>query len=70
MSYNGSLKSGEHPTDQFYKLDNLKIQSASVAFCRSSRVYSGRNGSMKEWPAVVSTDWWDLSSSVGPQIQG
>ena len=46
----------EHPTDPFHSLDNLKSQSASVSFYRSSKAYSGRSGAVTEWPVVVSSD--------------
>ena len=42
----------EHPADPFHSLDNLKSQSASVSFYRSSRAYSGRSGAVTEWPVV------------------
>ena len=42
--------------DPFHSLDNLKTQSASVSFSRSSRAYSGRSGDVTEWPVVASSD--------------
>ena len=41
--------------DLFHNLNNLKNLSASVDFCKCSRVYSGRNVAVTEWPVVVST---------------
>ena len=42
--------------DPLYSLDNLNRQSASVEFFRSSRVYSYRNGAVREWPVGVLTN--------------
>ena len=42
--------------DPFHSLDNLKSQSASVSFYRSSKAYSGRSGAVTEWPVVTSSD--------------
>ena len=52
--YNGTGE--EHPADPLHSLDNLKSQSASVAFYRSSKAYSGWSGAVTEWPVVVSSD--------------
>ena len=40
--------------DLLHRLDNLKSQLASVAFCRNTGVYNVRNGVVIELPVVIS----------------
>ena len=39
-----------HKFSGVHSLDNLKNQSASVSFCRSSRACSGQSGAVTQWP--------------------
>ena len=42
--------------DPFHSLDNLKNESASVSFCRSSRACSDRSGAVTESPIVYTRE--------------
>ena len=53
--------------DPFHSLDNLKSQSASVSFYRSSKAYSGRSGAVTDCPVasrqidfLVTDRWWSI----------
>ena len=49
-----------HPVNPFYSVDNLKNQSASVAFCGNLGAYNDRNITVIELSVVVSIGGFPL----------